>query len=173
MPMGPKNGIDEARPVVNLLVTDPSADERVQPICLGLEEEEIPWHCQPIADKRDLTALAKQAADGSKLGVGLAVDEDGIVLHHRDLPPGKPLLTLTEKELNAAQLRQLGANAARLVKGNPLLLDGPEEAAPTTVAAKTAPETPRPEAVDPDRVADLVSGALAALGLGWQDKDTR
>jgi hypothetical protein len=68
-------------------------------------------------------ALAKQAAHMSKLNVGIACngDEGEIVLHHRELASERPLFKLAIKDADKAQLRQLGINAARLVKGEPLV----------------------------------------------------
>lgn len=167
-----KNGIDEARPVVNLYVADPSADDRVPSISLGLEEEGIPWNCHTIKTPSDLNTLAKQAADCSKLNVGLAIDQDAIVLHHRDLPLEKPLFMFTLSELDDAGLRRLGANAARLVKGNPLLLEPSAEENPAPVAEPNiAPNAPKKDDVDPARVADMVATVLVALGLDPQNKD--
>jgi len=46
-----------------------------------------------------------------------------VVVHHRDLPLDSPLFLLGAEKLTQANLRCLGANAARLVKGNPLVLN--------------------------------------------------
>lgn len=112
----------EAKPVVRILSTAPSPEKEIGYILWGLEEEEIPAEIEEVEGK-PLQALAKQAADGSKLNVGIAVSgtDQMAVLHHRDLPIDKPLFSMGADEFNSAQLRMLGANAARLVKGNPLL----------------------------------------------------
>lgn len=49
------------------------------------------------------------------------------VLHHRDLPVDKPLFSMKADKFNMTQLRMLGANAARLVKGNPLLFHSEQD----------------------------------------------
>ena len=112
----------EAKPVVRILSTAPSPEKEIGYILWGLEEEEIPAEIEEVGEK-PLKTLAKQAADGSKLNVGIAVNgtDQMAVLHHRDLPIDKPLFSMAADEFNLAQLRMLGANAARLVKGNPLL----------------------------------------------------
>lgn len=165
------NGIDEARPVVNLFVADPSANDRVPSISLGLEEEGIPWQCHAIRTQNSLEALSKQAADRSKLGVGLAMDGNAIALHHRDLPLEKPLFVFSLSELDDADLRRLGANAARLVKGNPLLLDQAKEKSASAAESEFVPTRIKKDDVDPALVADLAARVLAALGKGQKDKD--
>ena len=112
----------EAKPVVRILATVPSPEKEIGYILWGLEEEEIPVEIEEVGEK-PLKILAKQAADGSKLNVGIAISGTNkmAVLHHRDLPVEKPLFSMEADEFNLAQLRMLGANAARLVKGNPLL----------------------------------------------------
>ena len=69
--------------------------------------------------------LGKQAANHSPLNVGIGLNgvEKKIVLHHRDLPKDKPLFSLQGEEMQAEPLRRIGANAARLVKGNPMRLN--------------------------------------------------
>ena len=112
----------EAKPVVRILTTVPSPKKAIGYILWGLEEEEIPAEIEEVEEK-PLKILAKQAADGSKLNVGIGISgtDQMVVLHHRDLPADKPLFSIAADEFNMTQLRMLGANAARLVKGNPLL----------------------------------------------------
>ena len=112
----------EAKPVVRILTTMPSPEKEIGYILWGLEEEEIPAEIEEVEEK-PLKILAKQAADGSKLNVGIGISgtDQMALLHHRDLPADKPLFSMTADEFNMTQLRMLGANAARLVKGNPLL----------------------------------------------------
>jgi hypothetical protein len=56
------------------------------------------------------------------VGIGLDAAAQTVALHHRDLPAEKPLFSLGVGELEPLHLRRLGANAARLVKGQPLLI---------------------------------------------------
>jgi hypothetical protein len=69
--------------------------------------------------------LAKEGAQMSPLNVGIAVSgaEQTIVLHHRDLSADHPLFEIALRNAPAKELRRLGMNAARLVKGEPLLLE--------------------------------------------------
>ncbi|MDR3554555.1 MAG: glycerol dehydratase reactivase beta/small subunit family protein [Syntrophobacteraceae bacterium] len=117
--------IDQIKPAVSILIVQPVPVETVECILWGFEEEGIPYE---IVETESGAAerIAKQAADRSRLnvGIGLSGREKKAVLHHRDLPEQKPLFTLgiTSAQRRSA-LRTLGANAARLVKGEPLDLN--------------------------------------------------
>ncbi len=77
-----------------------------------------------LAGERPAALLARRAARGSRLevGVGLGGGEGLAVLHHRDLGERPPLMTAGLGEERRAELRRLGVNAARLAKGDPLVL---------------------------------------------------
>ncbi|MBC2709631.1 MAG: glycerol dehydratase reactivase beta/small subunit family protein [Desulfosarcina sp.] len=113
---------NDAKPVVRIFTTEPVPEQAVRYILWGLEEEGVPAELQtvPIGATE---ILAKQAADSSRLNVGIGINGTALmaVLHHRDLPGEKPLFFLTAEEFQAAPLRRLGANAARLVKAEPLV----------------------------------------------------
>jgi len=112
---------DEKKVAVRILAPQPVGEEIMAPILWGLEEEGIPVEFKE-AERGSAEALAKQAADGSPLNVGIGINptEQAVVLHHRDLPAGKPLISLGAGDLRPLSLRQLGLNSARLVKGDPL-----------------------------------------------------
>jgi hypothetical protein len=101
----------------------PVARDILSPVLLGLEEEGIPVEVREVA-YGNAEELAKEGADGSRLNVGIGIHSaDGlVVLHHRDLPAGRPLFVLDVKDPAPSRLRILGMNAARLVKGEPLVL---------------------------------------------------
>jgi hypothetical protein len=115
--------MDSERPAVWIFALQPAPQDAIGSILLGLEEEGIPAEVEELPSG-SAEILAKQAADGSRLNVGIGVDgtEQNVVLHHRDLPGENPLFTLTAEEFHATHMRRLGGNAARLVKGNPLIL---------------------------------------------------
>jgi hypothetical protein len=96
----------------------------IEPILWGLEEEGIPADLRQVPSG-PVEYLAKQAADGSPLNVGIGINgaEEVVALHHRDLPSGRPLFLLKAAELSPGHLRRLGTNAARLVKGEPLAFE--------------------------------------------------
>ena len=98
----------------------------------GLEEEGIPWEMRTV-DILDTVRAASRLAKASRINVGLCLagpdtsPAPGAVLHHRDLPEATPLFRLSTADLTIDSLIRLGRNAARLVKGNPFILDRPEE----------------------------------------------
>lgn len=112
---------EDRRPTVRIIACGAN-DGELKPILWGLEEEGIPAELES-ASCGDALTLAKQAAHMSKLNVGIAFNGvDGeIVLHHRDLAGECPLFKLATEDSSPAQLRLLGTNAARLVKGEPLV----------------------------------------------------
>ncbi|MEO3991230.1 glycerol dehydratase reactivase beta/small subunit family protein [Pseudocitrobacter cyperus] len=86
-------------------------------VLLGIEEEGIPFVIQPQPDG-DVTHCAWQAACRSPLLVGIACDNNALVVHYKNLPASAPLFTLTYHQ-NSLDRRGTGNNAARLVKGIP------------------------------------------------------
>ena len=106
------------RPFVAVLV-ERGLDEARLEVEAGLEEEGIPWASRWIEPGRVRKDAAFAAATESRLGVGLVVDAYGACLHMSRLPSGEPML---DREGGGAQLwRLFGHDAARLVKGMPLL----------------------------------------------------
>lgn len=116
---------DRRKPAVSIVVVPPVPGEIIEHVVWGLEEEGIPYEIGKIAS--GVTGvIAKQAADGSPLNVGIGINgaEGKAVLHHRDLPKDKPLFSVGFMDAQApVRLRILGINAARLVKGEPLVFD--------------------------------------------------
>ncbi len=89
----------------------------------GMEEEGIPFKTTK-AETSDLKKEAHKAASLSPLAVGIACNQQEVVVHSRNLSPDNPLFQLSLYTQNAdsqfhSQLRNLGCNAARLVKGLP------------------------------------------------------
>jgi len=116
---------DQKKPAVSILIVQPVSGELVEHVLWGLEEEGIPYEIVELESGITET-IAKQAADASPLNVGIGINgkEGKAVLHHRDLPKEKPLFPVGLEDAQAlARLRILGINAARLVKGEPLVLD--------------------------------------------------
>lgn len=119
--------IDKDRPsiLIALLPEDGSAlPERLQPMLLGIEEEQIPYQLVSSSDSTGATVVerAYDAAVASRLSVGVAYDQQQIVVHYKNLAPEAPLFT--EPITTATETRIIGANAARLVKGVPFKLQG-------------------------------------------------
>ena len=85
-------------------------------VLLGIEEEGIPYDVQEVHDS-DVLELAHKASLDSRLGVGVGISKEGIVLQYEKLDKAAPLfrIKLYKREL----FRSIGANAARLVKKMP------------------------------------------------------
>lgn len=88
-----------------------------QEVLWGIEEEGIPWRWQ-TSQEEDVTTSAWQAANQSALLVGIACNNQRLVIHYRNLPASAPLFTLMQQAEPQAR-RRAGSNAARLVKGIP------------------------------------------------------
>ncbi|WP_410015136.1 glycerol dehydratase reactivase beta/small subunit family protein [Sodalis sp. C49] len=92
-----------------------------QQLLLGMEEEGIPYALHDAGDDATpLALLAHQASNASPLAVGVAVGAQDIAVHDPHLPADRPLFVLRDyTRLPAQEIRRLGCNAARLVKGLP------------------------------------------------------
>lgn len=90
--------------------------DNMQPLFNGIEEEKIPVTTQIILVD-DIVERAYKASLASRLSVGIAIEDQRVVVHYKNLKAGEPLFDDTTA--NKAHLRMLGANAARLVKGIP------------------------------------------------------
>jgi hypothetical protein len=113
----------ERKPVVIILAVQPAPEATIAPILWGLEEEGVPAELYEVASG-EAEALAKEAATRSPLNVGIGINLDNltIALHHRNLPLERPLFILRSADLKPSHLQVLGTNAARLVKGDPLVI---------------------------------------------------
>ncbi len=87
----------------------------------GIEEEGVPQVTENAADEQEAAvSLAYAAAGRSRLGVGLALDQEGnLALHYFRMPDNRPLFMVRPEGQGLAVSRALGNNAARLVKGIP------------------------------------------------------
>ncbi|MGE4529250.1 MAG: glycerol dehydratase reactivase beta/small subunit family protein [Rhodospirillaceae bacterium] len=148
--------IPERRPAVQVVAF--RTDEAVlRPLLWGLEEEQIPAEVGAV-EHGGAAALAEEAAHMSALNVGIAFDGAAgtVALHHRDLAGRAPLFVLDAAETTPERLLRLGKNAARLVKGNPLVFDDAPPAPESAPAPEPAAAAPFDEAALIDRLADLV-----------------
>ncbi|NLT16646.1 MAG: glycerol dehydratase [Clostridiales bacterium] len=83
----------------------------------GIEEEGVPFELVP-SDLTDIRDLSFEAAVGSSLSVGLGVNVDEVALHYDKLPRDMPLYII-DPEVDRRDMRNMGINAARLVKRMP------------------------------------------------------
>lgn len=109
---------DAPKPLIKVFhQKDAVYPEIIQEILLGIEEEGLPYSCEEKSMTTSLE-LAYKAAEASHLGVGIGIAADGIVLHTNKLKEDKPLFNIKLTD-NEEVLRNMGGNAARLVKRMP------------------------------------------------------
>lgn len=155
----------DRKPAVWIAKVRSVAPDAFEPILWGLEEEGIPFEILET-DDGPVPALAKRAANGSPLDVGIAIGGGGeVVLHHHDLPDETPLFSLETGASHPLRLRFLGANAARLAKGQPLLFPGQ----PALHAANTSAEDLSEDALE-DLIVRICDEILKAQGASHSGK---
>lgn len=107
------------KPVIIFSYAKEVNQEIIQPILNGLEEEGIPFLLEE-KEIMNINAEAYVGAVASSLQVGICCDEEIIVIHHKNLKEDEPYMMLTRYQTRPKeQLKNFGANAARLVKGIP------------------------------------------------------
>ncbi len=106
------------RPTIRLRANDRLADELFAEVLHGIEEEGVPVEVTRHAELNPL-ALAHEASLESRLGIGIGVSLDYVVITTEKLPPERPYLAATLHRDPWID-RAAGANAARLVKRMPL-----------------------------------------------------
>lgn len=95
-------------------------DGKIKNILCGIEEEEIPFILIPDLED-DAKVLGDRAAKSSKLGVGIGISQTEVTLYHEKLDINKPLFKCKLNNLDF-NLRIMGVNGARLIKGNPFII---------------------------------------------------
>ena len=106
----------DGKPAVHIYETHANPAYLLE-ICAGLEEEGIPYAIGNI-NHGDVKALAFEAASHSRLRVGIGITCDEAALQIRNCPADKPVFIFNiEPSLANSQLRKLGTNAAKAVKG--------------------------------------------------------
>lgn len=104
------------KPSIFVYMCDDAPAFALDSIISGIEEEGIPYELVRIPSESIKTASFR-AADISRLSVGLALGSNEAALHYSKLRKDAPLFCLNNDTFNAQLLRNLGSNAARLVKG--------------------------------------------------------
>lgn len=102
-------------------VQEGMAEAMIRDILLGIEEEGIPYRVSAFPEP-STNRLGHQAALDSRLDVGIGLSADGSCsLHHAKIDQDHPVLRLGHRN---GDLRTIGTNSARLVKGIPMTLKG-------------------------------------------------
>lgn len=109
--------IEMTKPNVRVLMSPDASPAALRQLTYGMEEEGIPWE-EDTREGMDALALSWEAAQASRLEVGLGLDRQFVVLHYSKLQQDQPLYRVPARQ--ADQVRAIGANAARLVKKLPL-----------------------------------------------------
>ncbi len=106
------------RPTIRLRLNDQISEGRIAEVLHGVEEEGVPVEVTCHAERNPLV-LAHEASLESRLGIGIGISLEFVVVTTEKLPAARPYLV---ENLNraAASDRAVGANAARLVKRIPL-----------------------------------------------------
>ncbi|HFI0578961.1 TPA: glycerol dehydratase reactivase beta/small subunit family protein [Streptococcus suis] len=113
------------KPVILIYKLGEVDQEKLTQVELGMEEEGIPFLKEVIETTSEgIVSLAYQAAQSSPLSVGLAINDQEIVLHYRNLQKEQFFYRVDDYPRQSNRvLRILGTNAAKLVKGTPLIPD--------------------------------------------------
>lgn len=108
----------KSKPAIHFYISeDCNLEQIVEPILNGMEEEGVPAIFK-IKEEATSQYLGHKAADDSPLNVGIGIGKDKIVTLHEKKLGEKPLFKLP-LIANEENLRAIGANGARLVKGVP------------------------------------------------------
>ncbi|WP_076459901.1 glycerol dehydratase reactivase beta/small subunit family protein [Limosilactobacillus caccae] len=108
---------DSERPSIIVgVMNGTNVPDSTKPLFNGIEEEQIPVAIREI-DVDNVVSRAYQSALASRLSVGIAIDGDRFIVHYKNLKEDQPLFDITIDDKK--EMRILGANAARLVKGIP------------------------------------------------------
>lgn len=97
----------------------------LEEIMFGIEEEGLLYTVKELDEARG-EILGNSAASTSKLGVGIGVGRDQIVLSYEKLPAEKPIFSCS-LDSSKEKLRVLGMNGARLIKGEPFIIPKGDE----------------------------------------------
>jgi hypothetical protein len=116
--------VDTQKPAVEVYAHDAISDRQLAEILYGIEEQSIPYVVTRRPDVNPLE-LAHGAATTSRLGVGIGVSLDYVVVTTEKLPADRPYIVAT-LNYNHDTDRALGASAARIVQRLPLTGPGGE-----------------------------------------------
>ena len=95
---------------------DNLSESKFYNVLLGIEEEGIPYELEAVHNS-DVLELAHEASVNSRLGVGIGISKEGVVLQFEKLDKASPLFRIKLYKLEL--YRRIGSNAAILVKKMP------------------------------------------------------
>jgi hypothetical protein len=103
--------MDNKRVFIPILYDSYVGDDNLKEVCAGLEEEGVPYLPKQ-------TDTVTEASIPTPLEVKIVVKRDVLKIYHAKIPSGDPYII--EKSGNE---RLIGKNAARIVKGLPLVVE--------------------------------------------------
>mgnify|MGYP001323693335 CR=1 FL=1 len=104
------------KPAIIIYCYDLERNSSLNNVLWGIEEEGVPYILEKTSEKCSIK-LSHKAAKESKLGVGIGIGNDSsICLHYSKLNLDDYLFKINLNS-NEEQLRAIGSNAARLIKG--------------------------------------------------------
>ena len=108
----------QSKPTIMIFASrDHGRAEALRQLLYGIEEESIPFEFYE-KDTQVAEELAWEAAESSKLDVGIGFNSSNLVLCYEKMGEDRPLFVISSRSPEW-QIRALGANAARLVKKLP------------------------------------------------------
>ncbi|QIB69164.1 glycerol dehydratase [Aminipila butyrica] len=109
---------EESKPTIRIHVEESFGGKNIlNQICFGIEEEGIPYEIIAVDDSNHI-AMAYEACQHSRLGVGIGITEGHIALHYEKLQAESPLFNISTHD-EMGKIRSIGTNGARLVKRMP------------------------------------------------------
>lgn len=107
--------MNKSKIYITILYNSALPPSQIQEVCAGLEEG-VPILLQKWDKAGSFIELGREAASRSPLQVGIGIDKNGdLCVHHEKLKQEEPYL-----QDSLQNGRNLGKNAARLIKGLPL-----------------------------------------------------
>ena len=106
------------RPTIRLRLNDRVEESRIAEVLHGIEEEGVPVEVTRHEQLNPLL-LAHEASLESRLGIGIGISLDHLVITTEKLPADHPYLVAVLNQSPTID-HKAGANAARLVKRMPL-----------------------------------------------------
>ncbi|MBU3178776.1 glycerol dehydratase reactivase beta/small subunit family protein [Clostridium estertheticum] len=105
---------NNSRPCI-VVVTDKPDKNILKQLLAGIEEEGIPYEVD-VVNGDELLKITHKAAVYSRMGVGIGINQNRVLLHFSKLKVDKPILDAYLNDNIKDTARNIGNNAARLYK---------------------------------------------------------
>ena len=113
---------NNSRPCI-VVVTDKPDKNILKQLLAGIEEEGIPYEVD-VVNGDELLKITHKAAVYSRMGVGIGINRNRVLLHFSKLKIDKPILDANLNDNVKDTARNIGNNAARLYKIMPFKIMG-------------------------------------------------